>query len=112
MDIIRVATPEEIEAIASKADLTTASQVITFGGKDFAVLRQCMEIDPMFFAEESSHQRKLIFAMNLETTLRLNGAKEYYFNVPVRDEKYIKVLEALGAQPTSQEPELRFKKVL
>lgn len=112
MDIVRLATPEEIETIAASSDLTTASSVITFGGKDFAVLRQCMEIDPMHFAPESSTQRRLIFGMNLETMLRLNGVKEVYFNVPVRDEKYIKVLDTWGATPTSKEPELRFKKVL
>lgn len=112
MDIIRLATPEEVEGIASNSDLTSASSVITFGGKDFAVLRQCMEIDPMHFAEDSTTQRRLIFAMNLETMLRLNNVKEIYFNVPVSDTKYIKVLETWGATPTSKEPELRFKKVL
>lgn len=112
MDIVRLATPEEVEGIASDSDLTSASSVITFGGKDFAVLRSCMEIDPMHFHPDSTTQRRLIFAMNLETMLRLNGVKEVYFNVPVSDEKYIKVLETWGATPTSKEPELRFKKVL
>lgn len=112
MDVIRYATDEEIQEIASRSDLTLASKVLSFGGKDFAVIRNCTEIDPMFFAPESSGHRKLIFAMNLETTLRLSGIREIYFNVPVADEKYIKVLETWGATPTSLEPELRFKKVL
>lgn len=112
MDSIRLATPEEIEGIAADSDLTPASSVVTFGGKDFAVVRQCWEIDPMHFAPDSSTSRRLIFGMNLETMLRFNGVKELYFNVPVADEKYIKVLETWGASPTSREPELRFKKVL
>lgn len=112
LDVIRYATDEEIKSIADRSDLTTASKVISFGGKDMAVLRTCTEIDPMFFHPDSNTHRKLIFAMNLETTLRLSGIKEIYFNVPVSDEKYIKVLETWGATPTSQEPELRFKKVL
>lgn len=112
MDIVRLATPEEIEKIASTSDLTSASSVVTFGGKDFAVVRQCTEIDPMYFHPDSNTQRRLIFGMNLETTMRLNGVKEIYFNVPVADEKYIKVLETWGAIPTSREPEIRFKKVL
>lgn len=112
MDIIRQATPEEIEKIAPTSDLTTVSTVVTMGGKDFAVVRNCIEIDPMHFADDSSNSRRLLFAMNLETVMRLNGVKEIYFNVPVADEKYIKVLNTWGATPTSREPELRFKKVL
>jgi len=112
LDIIRKATLEEVEVFASHADLTPTSDVLTFGGKDFAVIRNCTEIDPMFFAEDSGTQRRMLFAMNLESILRFQGVREIYFNVPVRDEKYIKVLETWGASPTSLEPELRFKKVL
>lgn len=112
MDSIRYATDEEIDKFADRSDLTPGSRVLSFGGKDFAVIRTCTEVDPMFFGPESNTQRRLIFAMNIETTLRLNGVSEIYFNVPVTDEKYIKVLETWGATPTSMEPELRFKKVL
>lgn len=112
MDEIRYATAEEIQKIAAKSDLTSTSKVITYGGKDFAVLRTCTEIDPMFFAPDSNTRRRILFAMNLETTLRLNGVREYYYNVPVQDEKYMRIVEQLGASPTSREPELRFKKVL
>lgn len=112
MDKIQLATPEEVEAIAHKSDLTTASSVVTYGGKDFAVLRQCWEIDPVFFHPESGSTRKVMFLFGLETALRLQGVKEYYFNVPANDAKYIELLEKMGAAPTSREPELRFKKVL
>lgn len=112
MDTIRKATPEEIAVFADRSDLTPTSDVLTYGGKDFAVIRTCTEIDPMFFAEDSSVNRRAIFAMNLESILRFQGVREIYFNVPVTDEKYIKVLEHWGASPTSKEPELRFKKVL
>lgn len=112
MDIVRKATPEEIAVFADHSDLTPTSDVVTFGGKDFAVIRNCTEIDPMFFGENSNTQRKMIFAMNLESILRFQGVREIYFNVPVKDEQYIKVLETWGATPTSLEPEIRFKKVL
>lgn len=112
MDTIRKATPEEIANFADRADLTPSSDVLTFGGKDFAVIRTCTEIDPMFFHESSNVNRKAIFGMNLESILRFQGVREIYFNVPATDEKYIKVLETWGASPTSREPELRFKKVL
>lgn len=112
MDTIRLATPEEIEKIAATSDLTNASRVVSFGGKDFAVIRNCIEVDPMYFAEDSSTTRRAIFAMNLETLLRFNDVKEIYFNVPVEDEKYRKVLDTWGAVPTSRSPEIRYKKVL
>ena len=112
MDIIRKATPEEIDAIADRSDITPRTDVLTFGGKDFAVLRVCNEIDPMIFSEESSVNRRAIFAMNLESILRFQGGQEIYFNVPITDEKYIKLLENWGPSNISREPEFRFKKVL
>lgn len=112
MDIVRKATPEEIAVFADRSDLTPTSDVLTFGGKDFAVVRTCTEIDPMWFAEESSTTRRAIFAMNLESILRFQGVREIYFNVSVADEKYRGVLEHWGATPVSKEPELRYKKVL
>lgn len=112
MDIVRKATLEEIEKFADRSDLTPTSDVLTLGGKDFAVIRTCTEIDPMFFAEDSSHQRRALFAMNLESILRFQGVREIYFNVPVADEQYRKVLSTWGATTTSLEPEFRYKKVL
>lgn len=112
MDAIRLATPEEMESIKDFSDLSFATSVVTFGGKDFAVLRNCFEIDPMIFHEGTGNQRKLIFGMNLETALRLQGVREVYFNVKVRDEAFREILEKWGATPTSTEPEIRFKKVL
>lgn len=112
MDKIRNATPEEIAAFAQHADLTPNSEVVTYGGKDFAVIRRCVEIDPMFFHPDSGTSRRLIFGMNLETVLRMSGVSEIYFNVPVADEAYRKVLDTWGAEPVSQEPEIRYKKVL
>jgi len=114
MDAVRLATPEEIQAmdIQNSGDLSFASSVFTFGGKDFAVVRQCFEIDPMYFAPDSTRKRKLIFGMNLETILRFQGVKEVYFNVAEENEPFRDVLETWGAQPISMTPEIRYKKVL
>lgn len=112
MDIIRLATQEEMEAIKDKSDLSLATSVVTFGGKDYAVFRSCFEIDPMIFDENSDGRRKRLFAMNLETALRLQGIREYYFNVRVEDEAFRQVVEHMGATPTSMAPEIRYKKVL
>jgi len=112
MDIIRLATPEDIVDIADKMDITPASTVVTFGGKDFAVVRAVTELDPMIFAPDTGDRRKLLFLMNMETSLRLQGVKEVYFNIPADDEDYKRVMEHLGAENISEQPMLRFKKVL
>jgi len=112
MDSIRFATPEEVEDKQHMMDITPTSSVITFGGKDFAVIRDCRELDPMIFAEDTADKRKLFFLTNIETALRLQGTKEIYFNVDADDEVYINVLKHLGAENISRKPQLRFKKVL
>ena len=112
MDIIRLATQEECDSIQEKADLSTATTVVSFGGKDFAVLRNCFELDPVIFDEETGDKRKLLFLMNLETAMRLQGIREVYFNVRADDEVYQSVLKHWGAEPISPQPEIRFKKVL
>ncbi len=112
MDIVRLATQEEIEPIQEKCDLSNATCVVTFGGKDFAVFRQAPELDPVIFAEDTTDKRKLLFLMNLETALRLQGFKQIYFNVRADDERWLSVVKNWGAEPTSPQPEIRFKKVL
>jgi hypothetical protein len=112
MDIIRYATPEEIEEIKSTSDLTLASNVVTFGGKDFAVVRNVLELDPVIFGPDTTDKRKLLFLMNLESALRLQGTREIYFNIHADDETWRSVAQHWGGIPTSVKPEIRFKKVL
>lgn len=112
MDTVRLATPEEVATIQSNSDLSFASTVFTYGGKDFGVVRQCFEIDPMHFHPDSSTKRRMIFAMNLETILRFQGVKEVYFNVSDDNTEMKEVVRTWGAEPTSPSPEIRYKKVL
>lgn len=112
MDIIRLAIPEEVAAIQATSDITPTSTVLTFGGKDFAVMRNCFELDPVIFSEGCSNQRKLLFIMNIETSMRLQGIKEYYFNVAADNDAWRQVVETSGASPVSVAPEIRYKKAL
>ena len=112
MDTIRLATPEEIEGISHKMDITPTSTVISFGGKDFAVVRTVVELDPVIFDETTGDKRKLFFLTNLETALRLQGNREVYFNLPADDETYRRVMEHWGAAGISETPVVRYKKVL
>jgi hypothetical protein len=110
-DRIRLATPEEIETIEKQADLTPRSTVWAYG-KSLAVTRLAPEIDPVFWGDGTPDIRKAWFIWGLENMLRGNGMSEFYFNVRVSDEKFIKIAEGFGAEKTSVEPEYRFKKTL
>jgi hypothetical protein len=112
MDSVRLATQEEFSQFIASSDLIRDSRVVTFGGKDFAVLRHCWEIDPVFYHPSSNIRRRAEFINHIETLLRFDGANEYYFNVPATDELYMENVKKWGAIPTSPSPEIRFKKVL
>lgn len=112
MDTIRLATPEEVEVIAHAMDITPTSTVITFGGKDFAVVRAVTELDPVIFHPDTTDRRKIFFLTNLETALRLQGTREIYHNIPADDQIYIDVMKHWGSEPISTSPVIRFKKVL
>lgn len=112
MDTVRLATEEEIEPIKAICDLGSATSVITYGGKDFAVFRNSFELDPVIFASETTTKRRALFLMNIESALRLQGFKEIYFNIKADDEVWMDLAKHWGAEPTSPTPEIRFKKVL
>ena len=114
---IRLATPEEVEKIASSADLTPTSAVWAWpnpkGDTDVAVFRQCTEIDPMFFAETSGSQRRVLFIWALLNMARANGVREVYCDVDAEGfEDYIETLKKMGAEQTTLKPQFRFKMVL
>jgi hypothetical protein len=111
LEAIRLATPEEVEAIKHKADLTPGSRVVAFE-KNIAVLRNTVEIDPIFFDPQAPPHKRALMLWGLEQMLRFGGASEYYFNVSVDDKEFIDTLTRLGAETTSPGPEFRYKKVL
>lgn len=112
MDAIRPATKEEVESIKDKSDLQGAA--VWAMGKDLAVIRECVEVDPVFFAPETNDSRKLVFIWGIENMLRVLGHPRFYFNIPAGEEteKWRKVVENFGAVAQSPSPEIRFKKVL
>jgi len=109
LDKIRMATPEEIEQMKG-ADITPMSRILAMGDQR-AVWRVCNELDPVQY-NNASDARKYWFIWGLENILRGAGCTEYYFNVPIKDEQYQKIVENFGCERTSKEPEFRYKKVL
>ena len=111
MEIIRLATPEEIEKIKDVADLTRASSVVVHG-KGLAVLRQVLEADPIIFQEDATLTERYTFLFALANGLAMTGVPEVYFNIHADDEKHKAVYEKAGCITTSTAPEFRLKKVL
>ena len=114
ISLVRPASSEEVEQVKPTADLTPTSAIWAWpdGDKpsDLAVIRQCMEIDPVYFAPQSGNSRKAMFFWVLLNMLKSQGSKEIYFNVDASgDESYISLLERMGAKRVSPEPQIRFK---
>jgi hypothetical protein len=108
---LRLASEEEVAAIKKQADVDLGCTVLGMD-KDLAVLRICHELDPFIMAPESTDRQKVAFVWAIENCLRFTGVPFYYFNIKASDEKWLKNVESFGAQQVSQEPELRFKKIL
>lgn len=107
LETFRLATPEEVEKIASESDLTATSRVLRFADVT-AVQRVANEVDPIHFGA-STDGAKYRFFFALKNFLLGYGANEFYFNVPADDEAYNQLIEHLGAQRMSKVPEFRYK---
>lgn len=107
LEKIRPATLQEVEKIKESSDLTPLSQVLAMGDS-LAVWRIANELDPFHFGTASNSQ-KYMFMWGLQNLLRGSGATEIYFNVAVADEHFRQVVETMGAEPVSKEPEVRYK---
>ena len=114
MDSIRFATKEEVDSIRAESDLQPGCIVLAFdnektGKPDLAVIRQCIEVDPVLFSDETSTRRMTLFMWTLAQHLRLTQAPSFYFQTAVTNEKWQQVAKTFGAIQISPEPEFRFK---
>jgi hypothetical protein len=114
---IRVATKEEIAAIADVSDLGPTCTVLALDtpeGAMKAVIRTAIEIDPVIYPEPDklSMRMRAMFWRDLETVLAAQGATKYYFNVHVTNKAMCDTVKTWGAFQLSTEPEFRFSKVL
>jgi hypothetical protein len=116
LERLRLATPEEIEALKDKlGDIDASTQPIaltTQAGSPVAIIRAAVEVDPVIFPENFPDRLKAVFVRDVETHLAAKGVPYYYFNVAADDEKWQSVIKTWGAQAVSPVPEIRFKKVL
>ena len=111
---IRVATPEEVAAVAEKSDCQgcTVLALSTNEGTPLAVIRTAVEVDPIFYPEGLPDRMKAMFIRDVETVLAAQGVTKYYFNVQASNEKMLNYAKHYGAVQQSTEPELRFVRTL
>ncbi len=118
MDVVRLATPEEIASIEKTSDITPQTTVVVYensatGKPDIAVLRQVFEVDPILFGASTNNRRKVAFLWSLENSFRIMGSPQaYYFNVLASDGDWLDVVKSWGAEQVSVAPEYRFKRLL
>lgn len=114
---IRLATEDEINTIRDKSDLLPGgTQVLALdndkGGADLAVVRRCVELNPVIYADETNDLRRARFVYALEERFLGAGIDRYYFQVDVSKTDYINTLKHWGAEQVSPVPEYRFLKVI
>lgn len=117
MNHIRVATEDEINKIRDRSDLMPGhTQVLALdndkGGADFAVVRNCFELNPVIYADATNDVRRARFLYALEERFLGAAVDRYYFQLDAANEHYIKVAKAWGAEQVSPHPEVRMLKVI
>ena len=114
---IRLASEDEVNAIRDKADLMPGhTSVLALdnaqGEADIAVVRQCVELNPVIYAKSTNDLRRVRFLYALEERFLGAGIDKYYFQLKADDEHYIKVAKSWGAEQVSPFPEVRMLKVI
>ena len=117
MKHLRLATEEEINAIRDRSDLMPHhTQVLALDGDagtpDIAVVRDCIEVNPVVYGSSTNDLRRARFLYALEERLLGAGVDRYYFQLDASNLHYIKVAKAWGAEQVSPHPEVRMLKVI
>lgn len=107
LEKIKLATEEEVKEIKDQANLTSTSRVVAMG-EIRGVWRVANELDPVIF-NGASNAKVYKFLWGMENILRGAGVSEYFFNVPADDVKYHKVIEELGGERLSKQPDYRYR---
>jgi hypothetical protein len=109
---IRVATEAEIERAKNGSDMGGEPfAVYAFDNKageaDLAVVKNVIEVDPVFYAPSTNDVQKVRFQWGIEERLMGAGVFRYACNVRAVDERWRRILREWGFQEQSSEPEIR-----
>lgn len=113
---IRIATAEEVDRIREGSDVGGEPfAVYAFGegdAADLVVVKQVVEMDPVWFAKSSNDVRKARFIQLMEERLMGAGVQRYGCRVSAADERWRKVLVEWGFKEQSSEPEIQMMRNL
>jgi hypothetical protein len=113
---IRLATQEEVESIRDTSNFPPEFAVFAMdqnpGHPDLAVVKHVVELDPVYFGQDTNDVQKAKFIWGLEERLIGAGVKQYHFSVRDSDERWKKVIASWGGKLLNEFPEARFLKEL
>jgi hypothetical protein len=107
LEKIRLATPEEVAEIEPNSNLTAMSKVLVMGDMK-AVWRVAHELDPVHF-NGAPVTKMYKFLWGIENIMRGAGVTEWFCNTPADDPRYHRIIEDLGAQKLSKQPDYRWR---
>lgn len=111
MEKIRLANEEEVKSIVDKgSNLNSRSTVWQLEGM-LGVCKVVNELDPIYLNGASTRQF-CKFVWGLEYIMKGAGWDSYYFNVPVENEEYNKLILDFGGEKVSKQPDFRYKVTL
>lgn len=109
---IKLATPEQVNAIKDNSDLMPGgTQVLELDGT-IAVIRTPVEVNPVHWAKDINDVKRGKFIWGLEERLLGAGIDRYYVQIDAKDERWQKVIKGWGFEQVSPIPELRFLRVI
>lgn len=117
MNLLRAATQEECDRIATSSDLDQTCQIIALDtpkGPILSVVRRAVEVDPVHMPEGYTPKHFSAFIRDISTYLLGQGVTHYYFNLHAGEESkhYRDAIESWGAVQVSTAPDIRYKKVI
>ena len=117
MKHLRLATLEEIDGIRDRADLMPDNTWVYAldaekGTPDIAVVRRCVEVNPVIYGSETTDPRRARFVYALEERLLGAGVDRYYSQFDASKEDYMKTMEHYGFERVSSVPEYRYLRLI
>ncbi len=107
LEKIRLATLEECKEIEQESNFTPSTKVLAMGEMR-AVWRVAHELDPVH-VNGAPVQKLYKFLWGIENIMRGAGCTEYFFQTPADDPQYHRIVEELGGERLSKQPDYRWR---
>ena len=109
---IRPATDEEVNKIRATSDFGGEPFAVYAmenqqGEFDLAVVKNVIEVDPIYYAPNTNDFQKARFQWGLEERLMGAGIHRYAVSPHASDTRWIRIIKEWGFKQQSTEPEIR-----